>query len=69
MKLIDYVLIGILVLAVVGAVMLMIRRRKTGCCGGAAGCNGNCEGCSGCSRTCGNDKAGGGCDCCRSNAQ
>lgn len=49
MKLIDYILIGIIVAVVALAVFLMVRRRKTGCCSAGSGCCGDCSKCSGCS--------------------
>lgn len=56
MKPIDFVLTGVIVLILAGAVMLMIRRKKTGCC------SGSCSGCSGSgSGVCSN-----GCGCCDS---
>lgn len=50
MNFVDYILIGIIILAVAGAIFLMVRRKKSGgCCGtgnDCSSCGGKCAGCN-----------------------
>ena len=46
MKLLDFILIGLVLLWLVAVCIFLRKRKKSGKCVGCSGCDGNCSGCN-----------------------